>query len=540
MSRPKAIIIASAIGILFFVLFSSIQVGATHVEIDANLSVSPGIISFETVFPGEVHFKPLDIDLSRAFMGSSVHDDVEYRILQRSKPKMDSDAERAYCAQNPTDYTRCYPSLCPYLSKEPDGTPANDTGVSAFHDPWADSSIARGRLAKSDNDVRDHWTVDLHVPCFRGECDQASEIPHEYQLDPSLNGEKFGCDLVVEVTDVSFNECREDRIPTPTCGIINDPEPLHVDNYSDFGVCNFITTHDVIIEGPVVFPNTCTAGANITARTIMETPAGSVAFNRSDGILRLESKNMGVTLNGRVESLSRDQIRIFSNADMLIENAFVRNANNNGDLYLKARENVLVASSTLVVGPLAPATTGGDELKIECTNGLCGIQFFDARVYARVLNMTAFGDIRIHNTKLIGRDPLGNYKIESYRGKVDLSGGKCERPDTITNNTEGNLTIIARTDAVLDDIFIRIPEHIKVTAGNIISMLRADISNDFGGAGDITMRAGLGLKNIYFQDIKLVDDNGALHSFSTLNGGDNPAPAQRASHHVLGTPLLDN
>ena len=71
-------------------------------------------------------------------------------------------------------------------------------------------------------------------------------------------------------------------------------------------------------------------------------------------------------------------------------------------------------------------------------------------------------------------------------------------------------------------------------------MLRADISNDFGGAGDITMRAGYGLKNIYFQDVKLVDDNGALHSFSTLNGGDNPAPAQRASHHVLGTPLLDN
>ena len=142
--------------------------------------------------------------MSQNFIRSSIHDDVEYRILQKTKPREDSASERAYCAENPNDYERCYPSLCPYLSKEPDGQPANDTGVPAFHDPSAPTSIALGRLAKSENDTDDHWVIDLHSPCFRGQCDQRNEVPPEYQLDPSLNGELFGCDLVVEVTNVSY------------------------------------------------------------------------------------------------------------------------------------------------------------------------------------------------------------------------------------------------------------------------------------------------------------------------------------------------
>src|SRR3990167_9803746 len=91
------------------------QVGATDVTIDTNLSVTPSVISFETVFPGEVHFRPLNIDLSLGFIADPALDDVEYRILQRPKPKTETDRE--YCRANPTDYTRCYRSLCPYLSK---------------------------------------------------------------------------------------------------------------------------------------------------------------------------------------------------------------------------------------------------------------------------------------------------------------------------------------------------------------------------------------------------------------------------------------
>lgn len=202
-----------AIIALAVVLAGSIEVHATQVTIDVNLSVSPNIISFETVFPGEILFRPLDIALSSGFLQSSIHDDVEYRILQKPKPRIDSAVERSYCQENPTDYTRCYYSLCPYLSKTPDHAPENDTGVSAFHDPHASSSIAYGRLAKSDEDTSDNWVIDLHAPCFRGECDQTNSVPREYQLDPILNGEVFGCDLVVEVTHVSYFQ-----IPTRTIG----------------------------------------------------------------------------------------------------------------------------------------------------------------------------------------------------------------------------------------------------------------------------------------------------------------------------------
>src|SRR3989344_9611211 len=110
--RQKLTIIGIAfLAIAAVVAFQSSQVGATDVTIDTNLSVTPNVISFETVFPGEVLFRPLNIGLSQGFQESLIHDDVEYRILQQPKPRIDSDEEREYCQQNPFDYTRCYPSL---------------------------------------------------------------------------------------------------------------------------------------------------------------------------------------------------------------------------------------------------------------------------------------------------------------------------------------------------------------------------------------------------------------------------------------------
>lgn len=209
----KRIIAFSMLVALAVVLAGSIEVSATHVTIDANLFVSPSVISFETVFPGEILFRPFNIELSGEFLQSPLHDDVEYRILQKPKPRVDSAVERSYCEENPTDFARCYRSLCPYLSKTPDNAPPNDTEVPAFHDPNASSSIAYGRLAKSDEDTSDNWVIDLHAPCFRGACDQTNSVPEIYQLDPALNGEVFGCDLVVEVTGVSYFQ-----MPTRTIG----------------------------------------------------------------------------------------------------------------------------------------------------------------------------------------------------------------------------------------------------------------------------------------------------------------------------------
>jgi hypothetical protein len=214
----KLILFLTALGggLIALAAFNSVQVGACNVTIDENLTVTPNVISFETVFPQEVLFRPLNVNLSKTFINNPIYDDIEYRIIQRPKPRVDRQADRDYCAAHPTDRVRCYPSLCPYLSKEPDTTPANDSGVPAFHNPGVSSSIAYGRLAKSDNDIADIWTVDLATPCFRGECaqDWASFVknrnpnanPDTYILDRNLEHERFGCDLVVEVLSISYSK----------------------------------------------------------------------------------------------------------------------------------------------------------------------------------------------------------------------------------------------------------------------------------------------------------------------------------------------
>src|SRR3989344_5933705 len=243
----KWIAVGAAVSMLGAILFFSLQVSASHVTIDPNLSVSPNVISFSTVFPGEVHFKPLTVDLSSAFLASPIHDDVEYRILQKPKPRIDSPEERAYCASNPTDYTRCYPSLCPYLSKTADNSPQNDTSVPAFHDPNAPTSIAYGRLAKSESDIKDDWVIDLHTPCFRGQCDQTNSVAPEYQLDPSMQGEVFGCDLVVEVLSISYvKDC-------PLCERDGAGNPVTITVNSNITI-NFNTNPPTYIGDPALQP----------------------------------------------------------------------------------------------------------------------------------------------------------------------------------------------------------------------------------------------------------------------------------------------
>jgi len=187
-----------------FTFFSIMGVSAHgNVHISDVLSVSPSQLSYGTVFPEEVLLQNVLITLSSSFLRNNKLNDVEYSIKQKSKPRDPKDAW--YCRSYPNDLTHCYPTLCPYLSKEPDGNPGNDTGVAAFHDPTASSSIAVGRLAKSDNDLEDPWVIDLHVPCFKGQCAQDNIVLQAYEVNPALEGEEFGCDLQVVVNKISVS-----------------------------------------------------------------------------------------------------------------------------------------------------------------------------------------------------------------------------------------------------------------------------------------------------------------------------------------------
>ena len=262
---------AAAAIIPLFAAFEAHVINVTA-KIENALQVQTEAIEFGTVFPEEVLFKDFGVQLSDSFREEGRVDDVEYHIKQKDKPidpqgKVCRDgttdcapelqiSTTQFCHKNrPTDpggpedpyYDVCYPSLCPYLSKDSDDDEQgslgndNDGSIGAFHRAecddgedndldgdidWPDDNectskydddedeegqqgLVNGYLAKSIQDIVDIWTIDLHVPCFKGSCAQDNVIPEDYQLDPRLEHEVFGCDLWVEVTGEIFPECSD-------------------------------------------------------------------------------------------------------------------------------------------------------------------------------------------------------------------------------------------------------------------------------------------------------------------------------------------
>ena len=247
-----ATLVAVIAGITGMAAFEAHVINVTA-KIENALSVDTTPIDFGTVFPQEPLDKYIDIALSASFIGEDRVDDVEYII--RQKPKCWSETDQAYgkvtedgqgnyiCIQSDTasDYAML-PMLCPFLSKHEvtDEAVENDSaGINAFHGPisgWdIDDTIATqvaGRLAKSESDFLDTWKIDLRVPCFESHCAQdwdqfvydnnPTADPNAYKLPDDLEHAIFGCDLWIEVTEVSeSNGC----IPVPeVCddGIDND------------------------------------------------------------------------------------------------------------------------------------------------------------------------------------------------------------------------------------------------------------------------------------------------------------------------------
>ena len=206
-------------------------------EIEDALWVHPAERTYGAVFPQEYFLTSFFLSFSESFSEADQKrvGTVEYAIKQKPKPREEKIGElggllaaRDWCHENaPADasdkddayYVNCFPNLCPYLSKQPDGIPApgNDVGLPAFHDPETD--FATGKIVKFNqfgntinNDPADSWTVDLAVPCFEGQCAQDwTEFVHAHNPDADpdkfmapegLSGEVFGCDLWIEVTDI--------------------------------------------------------------------------------------------------------------------------------------------------------------------------------------------------------------------------------------------------------------------------------------------------------------------------------------------------
>jgi hypothetical protein len=227
-------------------------------QIENALAVTTEHIDFGTVFPQEHLEQPLDIALSQSFLAEDRVDDVEYFIRQKPKcgvttldgrvlvegstatghirigdnPGTPTITETHWidCGEAPVDFnpaTHRYdvlPSLCEYISKE--GEDQNDETLPSFHIPWTLSTTTgtttvnwldvHGRLAKSDQDLTDRWTIDLAVPCFGGHCAQdwegfvhsfnATATPSDFAQPIENEHKVFGCDLWVEVSGITRNE----------------------------------------------------------------------------------------------------------------------------------------------------------------------------------------------------------------------------------------------------------------------------------------------------------------------------------------------
>ncbi|MDP3900572.1 MAG: right-handed parallel beta-helix repeat-containing protein [bacterium] len=227
-----AAVAALAIGVVGMSAFEAHVINVTA-RIENALNVPIDAIDFGTVFPQEKLYSDISIALSESFREAERVDDVEYFIRQKPKPRpeaIDADfngdeiAARHWCYENwdtrdndSTYFEKCYFNLCPFLSKHPDQQPDNDgEGLNSFHDFNIDVT---GRLSKAEQDYEDIWTIDLAVPCFRGECAQdwpsfvhqnnPTADPESYILPEFLKGQTLGCDLWVEVSGV--NEVSEEE-----------------------------------------------------------------------------------------------------------------------------------------------------------------------------------------------------------------------------------------------------------------------------------------------------------------------------------------
>jgi len=248
-----------------FAAFEAHVVNVTA-RIENALAVPIKYLEYGTVFPQEYLVKDVDVSLSQSFQDEGRVDDVEYFIRQKPKcaitwnngqnydNTVGSDGTHIYTrtghvvpnltTPDPNDYTiECgnaprnldttkgevwgvLPSLCEYLSKNENTEDENganeedlDQSVPAFHVPFTVDANgvhwleAEGYLSKQDEDTRDNWAIDLAVPCFGGYCAQDwADFVHKYNIgaDPDdfdqdiANEHKvFGCDLWIEVSDVS-------------------------------------------------------------------------------------------------------------------------------------------------------------------------------------------------------------------------------------------------------------------------------------------------------------------------------------------------
>jgi len=320
-----AVIIAGAAA---FSAFEAHVVNVTAtIENALTVPVEQNGLTFGEMFPEEVGHVTLPISLSDSFMSTERVDDVEYIIRQKPKcgipvPSVASGTPVSYSGfTQVTEDGNTFvcpagsvqlPLLCPYLSKNelnPAGAPTGN-GIAAFHGlpgPWTETTTENtqvaGVLSKELGKTSTNWDIDLHTPCFKGQCSQdwASFVtktnasvtdPTLYEADPANEHAVFGCDLWIEVTNISLPTTTTGGILTVTKIVDNtgggtkqvSDFPLFVDGASvtsGVATTTSIGTHQVTeTSNPnytAAFSGNCTSVGSISVTS--STPASCVLTN---------------------------------------------------------------------------------------------------------------------------------------------------------------------------------------------------------------------------------------------------------------------
>lgn len=164
--------------LILFIQFSGILAGVfgmaylQHNIINVSAEVDPIAFmgpnaEFGIVFPSEIREKDFYVKAQDSYNGS-----ISYNLITRVKPRAVENA--AYCLNNPSDYAKCYPLLCDYLSiisTENEG----DTKDNA--------------TLLLPNDKIDSWKVVLNTPPINGSAGR------DFNGNPVESAGEYGCDM---------------------------------------------------------------------------------------------------------------------------------------------------------------------------------------------------------------------------------------------------------------------------------------------------------------------------------------------------------
>jgi hypothetical protein len=193
-------VLVVAAGVAAMAAFEAHVINVTA-HIENALAVSPESIDFGISFPEETRHRTFQVDCSTSFTKQDRIDDIEYKIVQKPKPKGDPremiEPEGLepleawdFClnyTKHPDYLEYCYLNLCPFLNKIKSGDEASeeDTEELAY-------------LAQTEKDCEDTWSIIFNVPCIEGYTPQGDEC-----LTVPENDKDYGCDIWIEVTDFS-------------------------------------------------------------------------------------------------------------------------------------------------------------------------------------------------------------------------------------------------------------------------------------------------------------------------------------------------